>query len=64
VRDGDLGGYFRRRHPHVRSVRHTGQRRTDAWASGREAGHRIVLHRPIEAASVFRGRILPPSSKV
>jgi hypothetical protein len=63
VRDGDLGGYFRRRHPHVRNVRHTGQRRTGAWASGREAGHRIVLHRPIEAASVFRGRILPPSGK-
>jgi hypothetical protein len=59
VRDGDLGGYFRRRHPYVRHVRHAGERRTDAWAEGREAGHRIIIHRPIEVASVSRGRLLP-----
>jgi hypothetical protein len=58
VRDGDLDSYFRRRHPHVRHVRHAGHKRTNAWAEGREAGHRIVLHRPIEAPAVTRGRLL------
>ena len=38
MKDGDLGGYLRQRHPYVRHVRHTGQRRTDTWAHGREAG--------------------------
>jgi hypothetical protein len=59
VKDGDLGGYFRRRHPYVRHVRHAGRRRTDAWAHGREAGRGIVLHKPVEAAASLRGRLLP-----
>jgi hypothetical protein len=59
VKDGDLGGYLRRRHPHVRHVRHAGQRRTDTWLHGREAGRKIVLHRPVEAAAASRGRLLP-----
>jgi hypothetical protein len=59
VKDGDLGGYLRRRHPYVRHVRHSGHRRTDAWAEGREAGRKIVLHRPVTAAAVSRGRLLP-----
>ena len=46
VRDGDLSAYFRRRHPHVRHVRHAGQRRTDAWAHGREAGRRSCSTSP------------------
>jgi hypothetical protein len=58
VRDGDLDSYFRRRHPHVRHVRHAGHKRTNAWAEGREAGHRIVLHRAIEAPAMGRGRLL------
>jgi hypothetical protein len=58
VRDGDLAGYFRRRHPHVRHVRHGGQRRTDAWARGREAGRAIVLHKPVQGAVTSRGRLL------
>ncbi len=62
VRDGDLSLYFRRRHPHVRHVRHAGQRRTDAWAHGREAGRRIVLHKPVSAAATSRGRLLPAKS--
>jgi hypothetical protein len=62
VRDGDLAGYFRRRHPHVRHVRHAGQRRTDAWSHGREAGRKIVLHKPVSAAATSGGRLLPPKS--
>jgi hypothetical protein len=59
VKDGDLARYFRRRHPHVRHVRHAGQRRTDAWSHGREAGERIVLHKPIQAVAKTNGRLLP-----
>ncbi len=58
VRDGDLETYFRRRHPHVRHVRHSGQRRSNAWVDGRAAGQRIILHRPIDAATSSRGRLL------
>lgn len=59
VRSGDLEGYFRRRHPHVRNVRYAGRRRTDAWARGREAGRSIVLHKPVSSAATSRGRLLP-----
>jgi hypothetical protein len=59
VKDADLGGYLRRRHPYVRSVRHAGHKRTDAWAEGREAGRKITLHRPVHAGAVSRGRLLP-----
>jgi hypothetical protein len=59
VKDGDLEHYFRRRHPYVRHVRHSGQRRTDAWSHGREAGRKIVLHKPVTAAAQSRGKLLP-----
>jgi len=62
VKDGDLAGYFRRRHPHVRHVRHAGRLRTDAWVRGREAGRTIVLHRPVGAPAVSRGRLLGAKS--
>jgi hypothetical protein len=62
VKDGDLGGYLRRRHPYVRHVRHAGQRRTDAWAHGREAGRQIVLYRPMQTGAESRGRLLPGKS--
>jgi uncharacterized protein DUF2786/SprT-like family protein len=58
VKDGDLGGYLRRRHPYVRHVRHAGQRRNDTWVHGREAGRKIVLHRPVSTGAVSRGRLL------
>jgi hypothetical protein len=59
VKDGDLGGYLRRRHPYVRHVRHAGQRRNDTWVHGREAGRKIVLHRPVATGGLSRGRLLP-----
>jgi hypothetical protein len=58
VKDGDLGKYFRLRHPYVRHVRHSGTKRTEAYAHGREAGRQIVLRRAVEAAAVDRGRLL------
>jgi hypothetical protein len=59
VKDGDLGGYFRRRHPHIRNVRYAGSRRNDAYAHGRDAGRRIVLRRGIEGSATDRGHLLP-----
>jgi len=50
---------LRRRNPYVRSVRHSGHKRTDAWIEGRNAGRTITLHRPVTAAAVSRGRLLP-----
>jgi hypothetical protein len=59
IKDGDLDHYFRRRHPHVRHVRHAGQRRTEAYAHGRAAGRRIVLRKAVEGAASSGGRLLP-----
>ena len=58
VKDGDLDGYFRRRHPHIRNVRYGGSPRSDAWHKGREAGERIVLRRGVAEGAVARGRLL------
>jgi hypothetical protein len=58
VKDGDLGGWFRRRHPHVRNVRYGGAPRTGTWDAGREAGERIVLRRGMSEPTVSRGRLL------
>jgi hypothetical protein len=60
LRDADLGHFLRRRHPHIRHVRHAGTRKNDAYAQGREAGRRIVLRRAVEGVSTSRGRLLPP----
>ena len=60
VGDGELHDYYRARHPHIRNVRYGGQRRTEAFASGKEAGKKIVLNKPMGATSRDRGRLLPP----
>ena len=60
VADGDLEGYFRSRHPHVRHVRYAGQRRTDAYAHGREAGQKIVIHKGVKGSATDRGLLLGP----
>jgi len=59
VADGDLSRYFRKRHPHVRHVRYAGQRRSEAYAHGREAGQNIVIHKGIEHGPTERGLRLP-----
>jgi hypothetical protein len=58
VGDGELGRYWRRRHPHVRWTRHTGVERNHAHDAGRAAGRNIVLHRAV-TERVERGRLLP-----
>jgi hypothetical protein len=60
VADGDLDDFFRRRHPHVRHVRYAGQRRTDAYAHGREAGQKIVIHKGVKGSAGERGLLLGP----
>jgi hypothetical protein len=60
VRDADLQHFFRRRHPYIRHVRHAGTRRNEAYAQGREAGQKIVLHRAVREGAADRGRVLPP----
>lgn len=47
VGDPDLKRYYRRRHPHVVTVRYGGSARNDAHAHGREAGKKLILHRPV-----------------
>jgi hypothetical protein len=60
IADADLDGYFRSRHPHVRHVRYQGQRRTDAYAHGREAGQKIVIHKGVKGTATDRGLLLGP----
>ncbi len=60
VKDADLSTFYRSRHPYIRNVRYGGQRRTAAFASGKEAGKNIVLKKPIGSRAVDRGRLLPP----
>lgn len=60
VADGNLHTFFRKRHPYVRHVRYAGQQRTDAYAHGREAGRKIVIHKGMESVSADRGLRLGP----
>lgn len=60
VADGDLDDFFRARHPHVRHIRYAGQRRTDAYAHGREAGKKIVIHKGVKGGASDRGLLLGP----
>ena len=58
--DGELHSFFRRRHPHVRYSRHAAHTGSEAYARGREAGQRLVLHRGLrEGASAGPPRLLP-----
>lgn len=59
VRDADLEGYFRKRHPRVRHVRYAGHRKNEAYAHGKAAGGRIVLRKGVSAAAESRGHLLP-----
>jgi predicted SprT family Zn-dependent metalloprotease len=63
VADGDLVTYFRRRHPHVRHVRYAGQRRSEAYAHGHEAGRQIVIHKGMRERPTERGLLLPGRSR-
>ncbi|MEZ4309915.1 MAG: DUF2786 domain-containing protein [Polyangiaceae bacterium] len=59
VRDADLEGFYRRRHPRIQHVRSRGTRRTEAHAHGRAAGRSIELHRPMPGGQNRGPRLLP-----
>ncbi|MBI5532085.1 MAG: DUF2786 domain-containing protein [Deltaproteobacteria bacterium] len=63
VGDPNLGGYYRRRHPHIRHARYYGHRRNEAYAHGKTAGKGIVIHRPVQAAAQSQGRLLGPAKR-
>lgn len=64
VGDPELRKFFRRRHPHVRSVPGSGRVQSGAFSAGQEAGRSIVLHRGVEGGD-SRGapRLLGPGGK-
>ncbi len=47
VGDADLRTYYRKRHPHIVNARFAGSARNEAHALGRQAGQKLVLHRPV-----------------
>jgi hypothetical protein len=47
--DGELGRFFKRRHPYVRHTRHLSRAGSDAYSHGRRAGQNIVLHRGVRS---------------
>lgn len=59
--DAELGGYFRRRHPHVRWARHAVSTTGEAYARGQTAGRNIVLHRGVKSSAAAPIRQLPPA---
>lgn len=63
VADGDLDDFLRARHPYVRHIRYAGQRRTDAYAHGREAGKKIVIHKGVKGSASDRGLLLGPGRR-
>ena len=58
IRDADLEGFYRKRHPRIQHVRHRGARRTEAHAHGRAAGRNIELHRPMSGGPQGGPRLL------
>ena len=55
VGDAALEGFFRKRHPHIRWTRYAVGHGSEAYARGREAGEKIVLHRGISAKASAGG---------
>jgi len=51
VGDAALEGFFRKRHPRIRWTRYAVGHGSEAYARGREAGEKIVLHRGISSNS-------------
>jgi Protein of unknown function (DUF2786)/SprT-like family len=63
VGDAVLDGFFRKRHPRIRWTRYAVGHGSEAYARGREAGAKIVLHRGISVNSRATTALLLPSGK-
>lgn len=57
--DAGLSDYFRRRFPRTRTFSGSGSKPSRAYADGREAGRKIILHKPVTAGPSVEGRMLP-----
>jgi hypothetical protein len=62
VKDANLDGYLRARHPRVRGLRAASVARNDAFRHGHRAGRDIVLHRGMPSGTEQRGRQLTAGS--
>lgn len=58
VKDADLHGFYRARHPHIVHARFAGEHRNDAHMQGREAGKKLVLHKPVKGGPSGAVRLL------
>lgn len=63
VGDAALDDFFRKRHPRIRWTRYAVGHGSEAYARGREAGAKIVLHRGITSNSHSSSPKLLPSAK-
>jgi hypothetical protein len=60
VGDGNLDTFFRARYPRI-TTRRRYVRQSGAHVAGREAGRKVVLHRPVASGGSSSGRLLPGS---
>jgi hypothetical protein len=58
IGDADLRSYYRKRHPYITRARYAGTARNEAHSHGREAGKRLVLHRPVGSGPSGRTLLL------
>ncbi len=61
--DAGLTDYFRRRFPRTRTFSGSGSKPSRAYADGREAGRKIILHKPVTAGPSGSGHMLPAGSR-
>lgn len=61
VADAELSRLLRTRHPNIRQVYSQGQPRSETRAAGREAGEKLILHKPIVGRPTTSGapKLLP-----
>ncbi len=58
-----LRGFYRSRHPYVRTVRYGGAARGEAFAEGESDGRALTVRRPLDAAGVARPALLPSARR-
>ncbi len=56
--DADLKTFYRKRHPHVVSVRYGGSSRNEAHSEGQKAGRSLVINKPITSGPSPKVRLL------
>lgn len=61
VADAELSQYLRKRHPNIRRLYSQGQPRSETRAAGKQAGEKLILHKPIVGRSTTGGapKLLP-----